>query len=345
MTSPFDPDAVAAPGSGLFGLSSTPEESLVHVIAAPFDATTSYGSGSAAGPEAILRASRQVDLHDPEWGNPWQAGIYYHADDGEIWGLNEEARPLAEEVRARAGSATQPETSRALDRVNALSEELNRVVYARVASVLDAGKRPILLGGDHSVSFGAIRAASERHPGIGLLHIDAHADLRPAYEGFTCSHASILYNLFSQLRGLGPILQVGLRDLGAREREMIDANADRLHAVLDSTWSRARLEGRDLAAFVRDSLASLPEQVWVTFDVDGLDPSLCPHTGTPVPGGLTWAEAMLWLEELGLSGRRVVGCDLVEVVPGPAQRGGDSWDATVGARLLYRLAGIVLSRT
>lgn len=339
MQSPFNPDDAALPCSGIYGLPHSPEDAHVHVIAAPFDATSSYGSGSALGPEAILRASRQVDLHDPVAGDPWKRGLAYIADDGAISGFNEEARPLAREVIDAGGAGDDPELLRALTRVNELSDRMNGEVYLRTRAVLEDARAPVLLGGDHSVSFGAVRAACERHPGIGLLHFDAHADLRSAYEGFTWSHASILHNLTHKLDELGPVLQVGLRDLGQAEHDEIDAHPERLRAVFDSDWSRARLAGRDLVSYVRDSLAFLPETVWVTFDVDGLDPSLCPGTGTPVPGGLTWAEAMLWLEELKASGRRVIGCDLVEVTPGAALSGGDSWDAIVGARLLYRLAG------
>jgi len=289
-----------------------------------------------------LRASRQVELHDPVTEDPWRHGLCYIADDGTIAGYNEEARPLAREVFDSGGAGETPELIRALARVNELSARVNDEVYHRTSAALGGGRTPILLGGDHSVSFGAIRAACEQHAGLGLLHFDAHADLRPAYEGFTWSHASIIHNLTEELGGLGSVLQVGLRDLGNAEHEVIEARPERLRAVFDSEWSRARLEGRDLAAFVRDALAFLPEEVWITFDVDGLEPALCPNTGTPVPGGLTWAEAMLWLEELRASGRHVIGCDLVEVSPGPALSGGDSWDAIVGARLLYRLAGATL---
>ena len=339
METHFDPDRAARPGSGIFGLSCPSTEAAIHVIAAPYDATSSYGVGAAQGPEAVLRASRQVELHDPAIGDPWRRGLYYLPDDGTLAGYNEEARPLAREVFDGGGAGEAPELLHALARVNELSARMNDVVYHRTSTVINEGRTPILLGGDHSVSFGAVRAACEHYAGLGLLHFDAHADLRPAYEGFTWSHASILHNLTKELGGLGPTLQVGLRDLGHAEYEEIEAHPDRLRAVFDSEWSRARLEGRDLAAFVRDALAFLPEQVWITFDIDGLEPALCPHTGTPVPGGLTWAEAMLWLEELRASGRQVVGCDLVEVSPGPALSGGDSWDAIVGARLLYRLAG------
>jgi agmatinase len=112
--------------------------------------------------------------------------------------------------------------------------------------------------------------------------------------------------------------------------------------LLDVDWASARLEGKDLRALVREQLSVLPRDVWITFDVDGLDPALCPNTGTPVPGGLSWHESMLWLDELARSGRRVVGLDLVEVSPGPVLPEADTWDAIVGARLLYRLIGCAL---
>jgi len=214
---------------------------------------------------------------------------------------------------------------------------------ARLA--LEAGKLVALVGGDHSVPYGSILAHAERYPGLGILHFDAHADLRAAYEGFAWSHASILHNVYTRLgEGLGTILQVGLRDVSEAEVEMIQASNGRIRAVFDPEWAEQRLRGRDLAAFVRRAIEPLPEEVYVTFDVDGLEPALCPSTGTPVPGGLTWAEAMLWLEELVRSGRRIVGLDLNEVAPAPEGKVelGAGWDENVGARLLYRLIGQAL---
>jgi agmatinase len=341
---PFDPDAAAAPDSGLFGLPHEPADARVHVIPVPFDATTSYRRGAARGPAAVLAASHQVDLFDLGGARPWEAGICMLAVDARIEAWNAEAGELASEIIALGGDiGDDPRLNAALVRVRELQEKVNALVRADTDAVLAAGKLPAVLGGDHSVPFGAIAAAADRFPGLGVLHFDAHADLRRAYEGFEWSHASIFDNVVRKLDGVARVLQVGLRDLGRAEHETITAQSSRLRAVWDRDWSRARLAGRDLGGLVRDHLAWLPETVWISFDVDGLDPVLCPGTGTPVPGGLTWAEALLWLDELAASGRRVVGLDLCEVSPGPEPAPLDGWDANVGARLLYRLVATALA--
>lgn len=341
----FDPSGPAAPDSGIYGLPHSAAEAGVHVIPVPFDVTTSYGSGAARGPEAILRASRQVDLYDLVTGKPYEAGIHMRAPHPRVAELQAEGAPLARRVELAGGSeATEPELPALLERVNAIGAELNALVRAEVEAGLDAGKLACVLGGDHAVPFGSIAAHAERTPGLGVLHFDAHADLRRAYEGFTWSHASILHNVVERLDGVTKLVQVGLRDLSEEEHAMIEGSDGRIEVAWDREWAAARLEGRDLRQLVREKLATLPADVYVTFDVDGLEPALCPHTGTPVPGGLDWHGAMLWLEELGLSGRRVVGLDLVEVAPGPEPMADerDGIDEIVGARLLYRLIGTAL---
>ena len=310
MSEPIDPNGPAE-GDGLFGLDVAPESAAAVVVPVPFDATSSYRQGAALGPAAILAASHQVELVDVEFGAPYERGIALLETDPRIAAWNEEAR-----------GAT-------VERVNAIGERVNELVHAAVDPVLERGALPVVLGGDHSVPFGAWLAASARHGRLGLLHFDAHADLRKAYEGYAWSHASILFNGMTRL-GLRDVVQVGVRDLCPEERARIEELG--VYTVFDYEWAR---EGG--AELVRDALARLPDEVWVTFDVDGLDPTLCPSTGTPVPGGLSWHDAALWLRELARSGRRVVGVDLVEVAPGDPARLGEGYDENVGARLLYRL--------
>jgi agmatinase len=217
-----------------------------------------------------------------------------------------------------------------------------------VSEALSAGKLPVVVGGDHSAPFGAIQACSERFPGMGLLHFDAHADLRKAYEGFEWSHASILFNATMRLEGVARVVQVGVRDLCEEEWDRIRSSGGRIATLFDTEWARVKLSGKSPEDLIHEWIDRLPGEVYVTFDVDGLDPTLCPNTGTPVPGGLLWHEAMAWLQALSASGRRVVGLDLNEVNPGPGSpprdgaRARDSMDSIVGARLLYRLIGTAL---
>lgn len=344
MSSSFDPDAAARPESGIYGLPADPANARVHIIPVPFDATTSYRKGAARGPAAILQASRQVELSDLLMGKPYTHGICMLPADPRIAEANEEAGTKADRIIA-VGGVIGGDRSLAKDlaRVNEIGAEINAIVRRATKSVLDAGKLPVIVGGDHSAPYGAIQAASERFPGLGVLHFDAHADLREAYEGFEWSHASIMHNVVSRLEAVSLLAQVGLRDLGEREHERILGSKGRIRTLFDNEWARARLEGFNLRELVKKRLEPLPESVYVSFDVDGLEPSLCPNTGTPVPGGLTWHEAMLWIEELSKSGRKVVGIDLNEVNPGPGDPEVDSWDAIVGARLLYRLIGAAVA--
>jgi agmatinase len=323
----FDPNAAAAPESGLFGLPEDPAGARVHVLGVPFDATTSFRKGTARGPEAIRLASRQVDLFDPLNGRPYEAGIWMAPLEARVLAWNDEATRAAEPVIAAGGVGRDPKLAQAAERVDAVQVELNRWVEERAEAILAQGKLCALVGGDHSTPFGAIRA---------------HADLRPAYEGFTWSHASILRNVAERLDGVARIVQVGVRDFSEEEHDFIAASRGRIQTTFDHEWAAAKHSGHNLRARVRRALEVLPERVYVTFDVDGLEPALCPNTGTPVPGGLTWNEAMLWLDELVRSGRRVVGFDLNEVAPAADSTEGAGWDENVGARLLYRLIGFAL---
>jgi len=336
----FDPDGPAAPGAGIFGLPCRAETSRVVVIPVPFEATCSYGTGTAGGPAAILEASHQVDLHDHETGDPYSAGIAMDPIPQKVRRWNREARKLAEPVIASGGEGGSSRTLQSsIRRVDAIGARVNDWVHERAAALLDDGTLPAVVGGDHSVAFGAIQACSETYPGLGILHVDAHADLREAYEGFTWSHASIMYNVIKRLDGLSRLVQVGLRDVGREETGRIRRSRGRIEAFFDADLGLELARGRPFAQIAQAIVERLPRKVYVSFDIDGLEPALCPGTGTPVPGGLSWHQATILLAALAGSGRRIVGLDLCEVAPAP---GGGKWDANVGARLLYKMIGFAL---
>jgi agmatinase len=340
----IDPNAAAGADSGLYGLGSDPKTAGVIVVGVPFDATASYRKGAARGPRAILRASLQVDLFDLATGRPYEAGIAMLAIDERLDALNAEAGALADQVIAVGGALGGDERlERALSRVNAIGGEVNRIVHASTREILEREQLPAIVGGDHSTPFGAIQACAEKYPGLGVLHFDAHADLRVAYEGFEWSHASIMDNVVRKIPQVRALVQVGIRDFCEQEFDVIRDPAAGVETLFDRDWAAARFDGADLRRLVREHIDRLPQEVFVSFDIDGLDPTLCPNTGTPVPGGLSWRETNLWLDALAESGRRVVGLDLNEVNPGAASDDEDSWDAIVGARLLYRLIATALA--
>jgi agmatinase len=334
MSDPFDPDAAAAQDSGMFGLDSTRQEAAVVLVPVPFDATVSYGTGTAEGPAAILRASHQVDLFDSQTGRPYRRGIHLVDPDPAVLAVADEAAALARPLIDQGGATAAD--GPAVARIDGLCGEVHAAVEAQVEAVLVEGRLPGVIGGDHSVALGGIRAVARHHPGVGILQVDAHADLRPAFEGLRYSHASIMDNVLGEADGVARLVQVGIRDVG--EGEVRRAAEDpRIVLHYDMDWKTRVAGGEGFLDLCRAAVEALPEQVHVSFDIDGLDPALCPHTGTPVPGGLQFHEACLLLQVLVDSGRRIVGFDLTEVAPGD-----DEWDANVGARVLYKLIGFAL---
>jgi len=337
MSHDFDPGA-AASFDGIYGLPHSVAEARVVVIPVPWDATTSYRRGTADAPAAILDASRQVDLYDVETGRPYEAGVAMLPISDEVIGWNDEARRLAEPILDAGGAGDDPSLARDLATVNALGADLNEWVRARTDEVLAAGKMAVLVGGDHSTPYGAFQAYAKRHPGMGILHFDAHFDLRDAYEGFTWSHASIMCNAL-RIADVGRIVHVGIRDCSEAEHELSRASGGRSVAYFESDLRARMFDGEAFRAIAEEIVEHLPREVFVSFDVDGLDPSLCPGTGTPVPGGLSFREAVAVIAACARSGRTIVGCDLNEVAP---REGDGEWNANVGARLLYKMIGFAL---
>lgn len=350
----FDPDAAAQPGTGIFGLPFTREESRIILTPVPFDATTSYGGGASCGPEAILAASAQVDLYDFQYGRVYEAGIFMDEIDESILAMSQEARGIAEPIIEKGG-AEHGDTSDtiACAQVNEACEKINAFTYERTKRVLAERKIPGLVGGDHSTPFGAIKACAEScgAEGMGILQLDAHMDLRESFEGFRWSHASIMWNVLKEIPQVTRLVQIGIRDFGEGELKLsrsaihpknpndswiVEPGPGRVATHFDLDWTRRLMRGAHFEMMCKQALDSLPRLVYVSFDIDALDPALCPGTGTPVPGGLSFNQAAVILEILAASGRRIVGFDLNEVC---ATEGDSEWNANVGARMLYKLCG------
>lgn len=338
----FDPNGPGVANGCYFGLPFTPGQSSLVLIPVPWDVTTSYRDGTAQGPAAVLDASLQVDLYDVHYPDGWRRGIGTLELDDTLPLLGSRLRGDARRVIAHLEAGGSPEDDsvrKFLKRVNEGSAALNATVYGEACRRLDAGKKVAVVGGEHSVPLGLIRAVAERNPGLGILHIDAHADLREAYEGFTYSHASIMYNALREAPSLGALVQVGIRDF-CDDEAALAVGDPRVTVFDDYALSAAKFAGESWHALCERIVGALPPKVYVSFDIDGLTPEYCPHTGTPVPGGLTFAEAVYLLSRVVASGREIVGFDLCEVAPSPD--GPDEWDANVGARMLYKLCNFTL---
>ena len=336
----FDPDQCPPADAGIFGLPFTSDESRLVLLPVPWDATTSYRPGTRLGPAAIKAASHQLDLYDVELGEPWRQGIAMLPAPHGTEMLNGDARGDAERVIAVGGRVGKDrELAAALARVNELGARLNATVYQAADEQIRRGKIVGVVGGDHSVPFGAIKRVAEEHHDIGILHIDAHADLRVAYEGFTWSHASIMHNVLEHVPQVKRLVQVGIRDLCKAEAERIERDSDRIATHFDVHLAARMQAGVTWNALADSIVDDLPEKVYISFDIDGLDPAFCPNTGTPVPGGLSYHHATALIRKVVERGRKIVGFDLNEVAPGAD---GTEWDANVGARVLYKLCGWTL---
>lgn len=338
-TADHDPDAAPPADAGLFGLPTTPDEARLVIVPVPWDATTSYRAGTSGGPAAIRTASHQLDLYDADLGEPWRAGISMLDIPDDIAELNCNTRVDAEKIIEVGGRIGDDKALQAaLDRVNEAGAQLNRHVYEQVDKQLRAGKIVGVLGGDHSVPYGAIARMAETYEEFAVLHVDAHSDLRPAYEGFEWSHASIMYNVIRKIPQVKKLVQVGIRDFAKVEVDVVNQARGRVIVHHDATLAERQFAGETWKNICDAIVMELPKRVYVSFDIDGLDPKLCPSTGTPVPGGLSFQQASYLLKRVVQLGKTIIGFDLNEVVPNA-----DEWDANVGARMLYKLCGWTLA--
>ena len=261
------------------------------VLPVPYDFSTTYQGGTRWGPRAILNASQNMELWDDEIGATYRSGIHTLA----------EIEPTAEGPEAMA-----------------------RRVEQATKWIFDQGKLPVVLGGEHSITAGTVRAALSRFPQVSVLQLDAHADMRERYLDSKYSHACVM----RRVREMTTAVSVGIRSMSQEEAEFL-----RLHPA--PIWSTRQF--RALNGDANQIISNLSDDVFITFDLDALDPGIMPATGTPEPGGLDWFEAVDLLAAVA-SKRRLVGFDVVELAPLPGQVASDF----LAARLVYRMIGLAL---
>lgn len=317
----------------LFGLPYSPETSEVVVVPAPWEVTVSYHTGTAKAAQSILEASVQVDLAIKEIPDAWKLGISMLPYPQDIYEESSQLRNIAAAHirKLESGEKLQPGDP-VVNKINEACENLNVYVKSTTQKLLKEQKLVALLGGDHSTPLGFLRALSEQYDRFGILQIDAHADLRKAYEGFMYSHASIMYNAL-KLPAVGRLIQVGVRDYCDEELNVVQRSMGRTMIFFDEDIKANLYDGKSWSSMVEKIIKELPQNVYISFDIDGLNPKLCPHTGTPVPGGLEFEQAIYLIKALVKAGKNIIGLDLCEVASGDH----DDWDANVGARLLYQL--------
>ncbi len=336
----FDVDSAGVYNGSYFGFEFSYEDSALALLSVPWDATVSYMAGTSNGPSAMIQASMQVEIFDEEFSDIWERGIFTIPVEDKISEINVEARAAAKRVIDHieaGGKETDEVVLKDVTFVNECSTWVNINVYKAALKALEDGKIVGLVGGDHSSPLGLIGALATKYENFGILHFDAHMDLRDGYEGFTYSHASIMRRALEQ-KQVSCITQVGVRDFSSKEA-IFASKAERVNTFSSTSLFASKAEGKTWADICNDIISTLPQMVYISFDIDCLDPSYCPSTGTPVPGGLSYEEAKYLVVALARSGRTVIGFDLCEVAPNED----NEWDANVGSRLLYKLCNLTLS--
>ena len=335
----FDPSGVGIKNGHFIGLPFTEEDAKIILLPVPWDVTVSFADGTSTGPQNILECSSQLDLYDPDLPDAWKMGIYMRHLDLFWLNRNTELRPEAEAyidfIENGGNTKTDVHFKDILEKINGASEQLKNWVLEETTKLLDEGKKVGIVGGEHSVPLGYLEALSKKYKIFGVLQIDAHQDLRKAYEGFTYSHASIFYNAL-QIENISQLIQVGIRDNCDEEMQLVEENKSRIKVWTDQFIKEGIFKGINYYELCQKIIAPLPHHVYISFDIDGLTPELCPNTGTPVPGGLSFTEAIFLIKAVVASGREIIGFDLCEVAGIE-----NDWDGNVGARVLYKLCNLM----
>ena len=335
----FDPSQPGLADATIFGLPFSAEQSEIIIIPVPWEVTVSYGAGASDGPNAVLDASFQVDLNHQEFPELWKLGIFY--DDAPVhWKVNSNqyksmAQPIIETLEGGEDLNNHPNLVADLVSINKVCRDLHTEVKEKVLFWMQKGKKVVLLGGDHSIPLGYYEALASNHDSFGILHLDAHMDLRIAYEGFTYSHASIMYNAL-QIPQISKIVQVGIRDFCEQEVAVVQQSNGRVLINTSADLQAETFEGKTWAEQCEAIIETLPQKVCISFDIDGMYQWYAPSTGTPVPGGFSFEQATFLFNKLAASGKEIIGFDLVEVAPGETD-----WDGNVGARMLFHMCGVL----
>ena len=331
----FDPNDVGISNGNIFGFPVEEDQANIVIIPVPWDATASYKKGTAKGPQAILDSSTQLDFYHPRLDQAFNTKVFM-APISEQWvEINEELSASSIQYLDKLehiGKEAMKEFDGLIEQINRASASLTENLKERCLNLISKGKIPAVLGGEHSVPLGLIQALNESYESFGVLQIDAHADLRVAYEAFEQSHASIMHNVLASCTNMTKLVQVGIRDISDAEVKRINLDS-RIQTFYDWNLKESAYKGNSWEEICQTIASSLPQNIYISFDIDGLNPELCPNTGTPVPGGLDFSQIAFLLSTLNHRGKRIIGFDLNEVAPGPD---GD-WDANVGARVLWEL--------
>lgn len=338
MKNEFNPNQVGVKNGNFIGLPYSEKEAQIILFPVPWDCTASYRKGTVTGPQNILKASTQLDLEDPILPNAWERKLFFYPISNQLLKLNsnltDQTRIVIDYLESGRDFSEDSSIQELVDKINDGTNQMVEYVQNKTSELLNSNKKIGIIGGEHSVPLGYIRSLKEKYGSFGILQIDAHFDLRAAYEGFKHSHASIFYNIIEEDL-VQSLFQLGIRDYCEEERLYAEAHP-KIKFLLDHQIKKRMMIGENFHSIVDYIISQLPDLLYISFDIDGLQPYLCPHTGTPVPGGLSFEESFYLLEQLKFSGKTIIGFDLCETAGLPHE-----WDGSVGARLAYRLANLL----
>lgn len=326
-----------------FGAKVTFAKARIVLLPVPWEVTTSGGQGTAEAPFHIREASHQMDFFTRDQG-AYNHLLYFCEPDPRVQKLNKAFAPLAKRI-IENWSEDQPLKKKylpELEKINRACETMVCWVRRQSEKILSAGKIPVLVGGDHSVSEGLLKLLSEQTKGhYGILHIDAHLDLREAFQSFKHSHGSVMHNVLSHTPAPEKLVQVGIRDFCKAEYSQ---KQKKLIWYFDEDLQKRLFSGESWLAICKEIVSHLPEKIYISIDMDGLEWAYAPGTGTPVPGGLSYNQVLFLLKEIKKQNKEVLGFDLVEAAcPEKLYHPHNCWNGNVPARLIYLLCGVALA--
>jgi len=319
----------------LFGVACPPEKASVVIIPMPWEVTVSSRSGTSLGPEHILKASYEFGSTNQQDATSIQELGVTLLPIPHYWkALSDELRhyTLGYIHAMESGFDKTGLKKSIIQKIDHHAYQLKEDVKAKAITYLEENRLVGILGGDHSVPLGLIEALAEFYNNFGILQIDAHPGLRKTYGGLQYSHASIMHNAL-QFPHIVRLVQVGLRSCTTEELQVMTAEEGRIFPFFDSNLKKQQFQGITWEKICKAIVDILPERIYISFDIDGLDAKLCPGTGTPVPGGLEFDEVGYLFEHIVKACKKIVGFDLCEVAPGDNM----DWDAQVGSRMLHKL--------
>lgn len=308
----------------LFGLQPKKHPTFI-VIPVPWEGTVSYNPGTSLGPQTIIEASQQIDLWDVEFGSLESLGIQLLPVDPQIVSWNQTA--------LHAKKTSQKDQ---IQTINNFSQKINQWILEKYTTYSKKNNIIALLGGEHSIALSGFQGTARKTKGnYSILHIDAHFDLRKAYQGYIYSHASVFHNLLHSDFIPKTLVQVGIRDFCKEEQALAEKFQNKVFVLYDRYLKSCLHKGETWEELCHKIIAPLKQNVHISLDIDGLLPWLCPGTGTPVPGGLDF-DQLVTLLKAAASHKTIVGLDLVEV---GASVHDQQWNGNVGMRILYKMMG------